>query len=156
MKTLRTIMKILSVLLCLLCLSLSVAADRTPDRDDDITTILLQLERSKFSAHQQKDTASLNALFDDGLMCVDQNGVLLTKADLLAALHNSRQAVDKIAPESMIVKVFATVAIVIGIYDETGLQDGHAFHQRCRFIDTWTWKRGKCVCISATATSAIS
>jgi Domain of unknown function (DUF4440) len=156
MKTLCTITKIFSILLCLLCLSSSFAADRAPDRDDDITTLMLQLERSKFSAEQQKDTASLTALFDDGLMWVDQNGILLTKAALLAALHDSHQTVDKIAPESMTVKIFATAAIVIGIYDETGLQDGHAFHRRCRFIDTWAWKKGKWVCIAATATSAIS
>lgn len=140
----------------LLLLSLSFAAARPPDREEDVTTIMVGLERSKFSAQQQKDTAVLNALFDDGLMWVDQNGILLTKAAYLSALRDARQTVYKIAPESMTVKVFANAATVIGIYDETGREGGHTFHRRCRFIDTWAWKKGKWVCIAVTATPVIS
>jgi len=142
------------ILPCLLCASLSLAA--APNRDEDVATTLVGLERSKFSAQQQKDTAGLNSIFDDGLMWVDQKGTLLTKAAYLVALHDARQTVSRIAPETMTVKVFASVAIVIGIYDETGLDGSHAFHRRCRFIDTWTWKKGKWVCIAATSTSTIS
>jgi hypothetical protein len=56
----------------------------------------------------------------------------------------------------MTVKVFVNAATVIGIYDETGREGGHTFHRRCRFIDTWAWKKGKWVCIAVTATPVIS
>lgn len=156
MNTLFAPARTCALLLIVLSLSLSFAGNRTPDRDGDLSPTLIALERSKFSAQQQRDTASLNALLDEGLMWVDQYGSLSTKAAYLAALHNVRQTVDKITPQSMTVRTFATVAIVIGIYDETGVQDGHAFHRRCRFVDTWAWKKGKWVCIAATATSTIS
>jgi hypothetical protein len=151
----RTSSKICALLL-LAFLPSSFAANRAPDRNEDIATILLGLERSRFSAQQQKDTASLNAILDEGLLWVDQDGSLLTKAALLARLHDAHHTVVKILPETITVRTFATVAMVIGIYDETSLEDGHVFHRRCRFIDTWAWKKGKWVCIAATATSTIS
>jgi len=156
MNTLLAPTRICALLIGLLCASQLFAANSAPDRDEDIITTLVGLERSKFSAQQQKDTASLNALLDEGLMWVDQNGMLLTKAAYLASLHDAHHTINKIVPDSMTVRVSATVAIVIGIYDETGLEDGHAFHRRCRFIDTWARKKGKWVCVASAATSTIS
>src|SRR5689334_22618222 len=87
-----------SVLFCLLYPSLSFAADQAPGPDEDIAAILIGLERSKFSALQQQDMASLDALFDERLMWVNQNGTLLTKAAYLSALHNAHRTVAKVAP----------------------------------------------------------
>lgn len=98
MRTPRAVAAISAVLLFLFCASPPFAAPRASNRDEDITTTLIGLERSKFSAQQQEDTAVLNALFDDGLMWVDQNGVLSTKAAYLSALRDARQTVYKIAP----------------------------------------------------------
>jgi hypothetical protein len=154
MKTKRTVTQIRPLLLFLLFAPLLFSNGIAADRDEDVATTILSLERSKFAAQQQKDIVALDILLDDAFMWVDPNGAALTKAAYLAAVHDDRQTSPRIAPQSMMVKVFAPVAIVVGIYNETGLESGRVVHLRCRFIDTWTWKRGKWVCIAATASPA--
>lgn len=144
------------VLLCILCAARGRASDQSANRNSDIASVLLSLERSKFSALQQADTAVLNAIFDDALMLVDSNGDLSAKAGYLEALRSSGTHLLRVVPESMTVKVFTGMAIVVGIYNETEMKAGHITHRRCRFIDTWQFKDGKWVCIAATATSAIA
>lgn len=144
------------ILLCILCVSSGRASDQASERDSDIAFVLLSLERSKFRALQQADTDVLNAIFDDALMLVDSNGELSAKAAYLEALRNSATIPLHVVPESMTAKAFGSMAIVVGIYNETEMKAGHPIHRRCRFIDTWQFKNGKWVCIAATATSAIS
>lgn len=141
------------VLLCILCGGRTRASDQAADLNSDVAPLLLSLERSKFRALQQADTAVLNAIFDDGLMMVDSNGGLSAKTSYLEAVHNSATNSLHIVPESMTVKAFGGLAIVVGIYNESGMKAGHATHRRYRFIDTWQFKNGKWVCIAATATS---
>lgn len=144
------------VLLCIPCGVRGRASDQPAGRNSDIAPVLLSLERSKFRALEQADTAVLNAIFDDALMLVDSNGGLSAKSGYLEALHNSRTHLLRVVPESMTVRVFGSLAIVVGIYDETEMKAGHATHRRCRFIDTWQFKNGRWVCIAATATSTIA
>ena len=125
-----------------------------PDRDSDLSSVLLSLERSKFAALAQKDTRVLSAIFDDALLLVDFNGDLFTKAAYLESVMNSSPAQLKIVPESMTVKIFGRLALVVGTYDESGIKSGHHFHHRCRFVDTWQFNDGKWICIASTATSA--
>lgn len=143
------------VLLYILCV-VPGRSDQVANRDSDIAPVLLSLERSKFRALEQADIAVLNAIFDDALMLVDSNGGLSAKAGYLEALHHSGTNLLRVVPESMTVKVFGSMALVVGIYNETGTKAGHATHRRCRFIDTWQFKNGRWVCIAATATSTIA
>jgi len=132
------------------------SAAPSTDRNSDIAAILLSLERSKFHAQQQKDTTALNAIFDEGLMWVSPDGELSTEAHYLESLHDSATNQLRMIPGSLSVKVFDRIAIVVGIYEERGLNAGRPYRRRCRFIDTWTYKSGKWVCIAAATTSAIS
>ena len=147
--------KVGTVLLFVICGTLVAGA--SPNNDSrDVEVILLHLERLKFDAQQRKDTAAFGTMLDDALLWVEPNGALRTKAAYLAGLHDPTRQLQRISPESMTVKVFAAVAIVVGIYDDKGVKVGRAYHQRCRFIDTWAFKKGEWVCIPATATPAIS
>lgn len=132
------------------------ASARSTDRNSDIAAILLSLERSKFHPQPQKDTTALNPIFDDGLMWVSQDRELSAKAKYLESLHDSATNQLRIVPESLAVKVFDRIAVVVGIYEERGLTAGRPYRRHCRFIDTWTYKGGKWVCIAAAATSTIS
>ena len=147
-------MRFWMILLCTLCATQAVAA-AAGDRDSDVAATVRSLERSKFDAQQNKDAAVLNAIFDDGLMWVDQDGALSTKAGFLEGLRNSSSTQLRIVPDALAVTVFDGIAVVVGIYDETGMRTGRPYHRRCRFIDSWAFKRGKWMCIAATATSTI-
>ena len=143
--------------ICILLLP-TLGATQSPgtdssDRSMDIAATVLSLERSKFDAQQHRDTGILNAVFDEGLMWVSQDGELSGKANYLESLHNSATNQLRMIPETLGVKVFGRIAVVVGIYEERGLNAGRPYRRRCRFIDTWTYKGRKWVCIAAAAST---
>ena len=125
------------------------------DRDTDVAIALRTLERLKFEAQQSKDNAALNVMLDDAAMLADPDGTLRTKSEYLAGLRPFDATVQRISPESITVIVFEQTAIVVGVYQEKGIEANHQFHRRCRFIDTWAFKKGRWVCIASTATSTV-
>ena len=150
----RGLIKTTTILLVFGCTSLFLIASAVSDRDSDVATRIRSLEALRFEAQQQRNLAALDALFDEGVMWVDANGVLSTKAGYLETLHDSSSG--RIRVESMTIKVSGQMAIVVGIYNQSGIKNNRPYRQRCRFIDTWTFKRDKWVLIAATATSTIA
>jgi len=126
------------------------------DRDTNVVITVKGLERLKFDAQAQKDSSALNAVLDDSVMLVEQDGMLRNKAEYLVRLRSSDVTVQQITPESITVKVFGGTAIALGIYAEKGIEGHRPYRRRCRFIDTWAFKKGKWVCIASTATSKIN
>ena len=125
------------------------------DHDANVTIALVTLERLKFEAQQSKDNAALNVMLDDAAMLADPDGTLRSKSEYLAGLRQSNATLQRISPESTTVIVFEQTAIVIGVYQEKGIEASHPYHRRCRFIDTWAFKKGRWLCIASTATSTV-
>ena len=149
-------MKVRMLLLCVLCAASLSGADSDTNDVTSVETALLRMEHLKFEAQRHKDSGALDAMLDDAILWVNRNGTLSTKAAYLAGVRDPSIQILRMVPDSMTVKVFEGTAIVAGIYDERGLKNAHSYHQRARFIDTWTFKKGTWVCIAATATSAIT
>lgn len=147
-------MKLCSILFLLLCTTAPIFADKVPQRESDTANAVRSIEQLKFDAQLRKNAATLDAMLDDGLMWVDEGGMLFTKSSYLESLHGSGSTQLRI--ETMKVKVYDRMAIVVGIYEETGVKAGQPYHRHCRFIDTWAFKNSKWVLIAATATSTIS
>jgi len=146
-------MKLCSILFLILCTTAPIFGDKAPERVDTATA-LRSLEELKFDSQLHKKAASLDAMLDDGLMSVDEGGMLFTKTSYLESLHDSSPTQLRI--ETMKVKLYDRMAIVVGIYEETGVKAGEPYHRHCRFIDTWAFKNSKWILIAATATSMIS
>jgi hypothetical protein len=148
------IVKTTALALAILCAT--VAMISAQESSSAVPATIRELELARFDAQQRKDNRTLDAMLDNALVWVEPDGVQWTKADYLANLRSNDVNLLEIAPESISVRVFADIAIVVGIYHEKRVSDGRPFVLRARFIDTWTLKRGKWVCIAATATSTIS
>ena len=95
-------------------------------------------------------------MLDDAAMLVDPDGTLRSKAAYLADLRQSNADLQRISLESTTVFVFDHTAIVVGIYNEKGIDANRHSHRRCRFIDTWAFKNGRWVCIASTATPNVT
>jgi len=150
----RRLFKTITLALAILCATVAMVSAQ--ETSSDLPAKIRELELARFDAQQRKDNRTLDAMLDNALVWVEPDGVQWTKADYLANLHSNDGTILEIAPESISVRVFAGIAIAVGIYHERAVNDGRPFVQRARFIDTWTFKRGKWVCIAATATSTIS
>ena len=78
-----------------------------------------------------------------------------SKADLLASVHATNSPEQQVAPESMHVHVFGTVAIASGVMRVKGVENGKSYTRREQFVDTWLFKAGKWVCIATDATPVV-
>ena len=140
--------------LCMMGAGSTLVVGQT-DHDTNVAVALRTLERLKFEAQQSRDNSSLNAMLDDAAMLADQDGTLRTKSEYLAGLQQTETTLQRILPESITVLVFGQTAIVVGTYQEKGIEANHPYHRRCRFIDTWAFKNSRWVCIASTATSTV-
>lgn len=131
------------------------AAGLTMGQDGGQASDLRALEQGKFAALARHDKAALDGMLDDALIGVDLDGSVRGKLDYLAN-QDARVQLRQMAVTAISVQVSGEVAVVVGIYEEKGLKSGRPYRQRCRFIDTWEWKKGKWVCIGAAVTPVIS
>jgi len=138
--------------ICLLIL-VGVAWKALPAQDADeggARSKILALEHAWNQAEPAKDLKALDAIFDNGLIYVDFDGTLMTKADFLSRVRAGR--LQQVVTQSMAVELFGNTAIVTGTYQSSELLHGKRLLRRGRFVDTWVSKGNSWVCIAAQAT----
>jgi hypothetical protein len=122
------------------------------DADDpDIKSRIIALERlSRVQAWKARDIKTLGKLLDDDFLCVNREGKLQTKSDLLAFVQ-SADIVEYLA-DKIVVTTHRDTAIATGIYQIRGLIGGKPYLERGRFVDTWLLKNHQWVTIATLAT----
>jgi hypothetical protein len=117
----------------------------------DIEGKLLALERvGKFQATQLKDLKMLNEVLDENFVLVDQDGVQMSKAQVLAYVQMATSL--RYLTSNMTARLHGRTAIVTGTYHLDGVVAGKSIERRGRFIDTWLEKEGKWVAIASLST----
>lgn len=142
----------LPFLLFLLSATTSFAPAQTDSSD---ATRVLALEHAWNQAEQRKDTKALEALFDNALVYVDYAGSLRTKAEFLAQVKAADSQVQQEITESMSAHAFGNTIIVTGIYVVKGAGKGKPYVRRGRFVDTWSLRTGRWLCVSSQATPVL-
>ena len=138
----------------LLTILLGIFASHGAAQDGDHRDIegkLLALERvGKLQAIQLKDLRMLDEVLDENFVLVDQDGMQLNKAQVLAYVQKAT-SLQYLASE-MTVRLHGHTAIVTGAYRLSGVLAGRRIEQRGRFIDTWIEKEGKWVALASLST----
>jgi len=122
---------------------------------DDAATVskIVALEKAWNQAYKLRDTKAVDALLDDGIVLVNDDGSLLSKGAFLAVIRDSKQSdEEQVTPESISVHIIGGVAIATGIFRAKGVEGGKPYVRRNRFADTWVNHNGAWVCVSASAT----
>ena len=140
----------LSVIAFIYALASLVCAQAIPDSDP--RSKLFALEHVWSQAVQTRDTKALDAIFDNSLVYVEDNGRIKTKAEFLLNVRNDAANPNQVTTEAMSAYLWNDAAIVTGIYHYKGVQDGKPYHRRGRFIDTWIYKNGSWVCVASQST----
>jgi ketosteroid isomerase-like protein len=124
--------------------------------DSDTKSKIAALEGAWNQAYKSGDAKALDALLDSGIVLVNDDGSVQTKAEFLASVKpSSTQASfqeQQVAPESMSVHVFGNTAIATGIFRAKGVEGKKSYVRRERFIDTWIYKDAHWVCVATDAT----
>lgn len=120
---------------------------------------IVALEQSWNQAYKSGDTKALDAILDDGIVLVNDDGSVQSKEEFLASVKSSTPQPtaqqQQVAPESFSVHVFGNVAIATGVMRVKGVEGGKPYTRRERFVDTWLLKKGTWVCVGTDATPVL-
>ena len=118
--------------------------------DSDVEAKILATEHMWGQAYVSKDPKALERILDDAFVNVDSDGILQTKAEVVAEVRTS--TVVQFLTESMVVHLHGNTALVTGIFQLKGVDRGKPYAQRERFVDTWFHKNGQWVSIAGVVT----
>lgn len=138
------------VIACLCCISAVNAV--APEDEAAARAQVLALEKAWNQAYKAGDSKALDAILDNSLVLVEDDGSLKTKSEFLGSVKSSNVNQEQVAPESLTVRVFGDTAIAIGVIAVKETKGGKSVVHRERFIDTWIKKNGSWICIATDAT----
>ena len=120
---------------------------------------IVALEQLWNQAYKSGDTKALDSILDDAIVLVNDDGSVQTKAEFLASVKSAAPQTtaqqQQVAPESLNVHVYGTVAIATGVMRVKGVEGGKPYTRRERFVDTWLLKGGTWVCVGTDATPVL-
>jgi hypothetical protein len=115
-------------------------------------TKVLALEHAWNQAEAMKDTAALDALFDNSLVYIDFDGTLRTKSEFLARVKSPSSQPQQEITESMTAHGFRGSVVVTGVYVAKGVDKGKPYVRRGRFVDTWILQEKGWLCVASQST----
>ncbi len=137
-------------IILILALTVSVSAQ---DDSANVSSKIVAMEKAWNQAFKLRDTKAIDALLDDDIVLVNDDGSLQSKSAFLKIVRDSKSSdEEQVTPESINVRVVGDVAIATGVFSTKGAQNGKPFVRRDRFADTWIKRGNGWVCVSASAT----
>jgi ketosteroid isomerase-like protein len=113
---------------------------------------IVALEKLWNQAYKSGDTKALDAILDDSIVLINDDGSQQSKKEFLASVKATNAQEQQVAPELLKVTVHGEVAIASGVLRVKGVEGGKAYTRRERFVDTWLHKGDSWVCIATDAT----
>jgi len=147
-------MRLTRFLLAFVC-STAAFVSAKDDAGSAVQSKIIALEKAWNQAYKGGDIRALDALLDDQIVLINDDGTVQTKADFLAGVKPSKSQEQQVAPESMSVRVFRNTAIATGVFRAKGVEAGKPYVRRERFVDTWIYTDGKWVCVASDATPVL-
>lgn len=128
------------------------------DTEAAVKSKIIALEQLWNQAYKSGDTKALDSILDDGIVLVNDDGSVQTKAVFLTTVKapapGSGQQ-QQVSPESLSVHTYGNVAIATGVMRVKGEENGKPYTRRERFVDTWIFKHGNWVCVGTDATPIV-
>jgi len=129
------------------------------DVEADAKAKIVALEQLWNQAYKSGDTKALDAILDNAIVLVNDDGSVQTKTEFLAGVKTSLSQPgaqqQQVAPESLNVRVLGGTAIATGVMRVKGVEGGKPYLRRERFVDTWLYKGGTWICIGTEATPVL-
>jgi ketosteroid isomerase-like protein len=140
---------------CLLTVALALVVTVSAQDDSETVAVsrIIALEKAWNQAFKERDLRAIDELLDDRVVLINDDGSLQSKGVFIAGVRESKASEEQqVTPESISVRFFAGVGVATGVFRATGIDRGKRYVRRNRFVDTWSNKNGKWVCVSASAT----
>lgn len=147
----------LSALLMIVVCGTALFVRAQDNSDSGVRSKIVALEKAWNQAYKAKDTRALDAILDNEIVLINDDGSTQSKAEFLASVKssNNNSQEQQVSPESMSVHVFGNTAIATGVFRAKGIEGGKSYVRRERFVDTWMYKNGNWVCVATNATPVV-
>jgi len=86
------------------------------------------------------------------MVYIEIDGTLMDRTEYLASVASRSVHAEQISCESMKVHLYGPIAVVSGVYRESGAKDGKPYTHRERFTDTWVLRGGNWLCVASQST----
>jgi ketosteroid isomerase-like protein len=116
---------------------------------------IIALEKLWNQAYKSGDSKALDAILDDSIVLINDDGSVQSKKEFLASIKATNAQEQQVAPEFLKVYVHGDVAVATGVLRVKGVEGGKPYTRRERFVDTWLHKGGNWVCIATNATPVV-
>jgi ketosteroid isomerase-like protein len=130
----------------------SILAGAQENSSASVEGKIVALEKLWNQAYKSGDTKALDAILDDSIVLINDDGSQQTKKEFLASVKATNAQEQQVAPELLKVTVHGEVAIASGVLRVKGVEGGKSYTRRERFVDTWLHKGGSWVCVATNAT----
>jgi ketosteroid isomerase-like protein len=140
------------LLACLVLLALAVGISPAQESTAAIEGKIVALEKLWNQAYKSGDSKALDAILDDSIVLINDDGSMQTKKEFLASVKATNAQEQQVAPEALKVHVHGDVAIATGVMRVKGNEGAKSYVRPERFVDTWLRKNGNWVCIATDAT----
>jgi ketosteroid isomerase-like protein len=120
--------------------------------DASVQGKITALEKLWNQAYKSGDIKALDALLDDSVVLINDDGSVQSKGQFLASVKAPNAQEQQVAPEFLKVYVHGDVAIATGVMRVKGVQKGKVYVRREGFVDTWLRRGSTWVCIATDAT----
>jgi len=142
--------KLFSVLLLLLSVPQAYPQKAGPTQVDESRILTLELAWNQ--AVQGRDAKALEMLIAPEMVYVEYDGTLMNRSEYPANVASRAWHAEQILCESMKVYLYGPIAVVSGVYRETGAKSGKPYLHRERFTDTWVLRGGRWLCVASQST----
>jgi ketosteroid isomerase-like protein len=135
--------------------AMSLLAGAQENTDAAVQGKVTALEKLWNQAYKSGDTKALDAILDDSIVLINDDGSVQSKKEFLESVKATNAQEQQVAPEFLKVHVHGEVAVATGVLRVKGVEGGKPYTRRERFVDTWLHKSGNWVCIATNATPIV-
>jgi ketosteroid isomerase-like protein len=131
-----------------LCSAVGVGAQRVKSDQDT----LMQLERDWDAAFHRNDAKFIASILADDFIATYDNGVRADKAMELELAANFNQQIDASSIDEFTIHIYGDVAVVWFTLRLIGPMQGKPVQMTYRYMDVWTYRDGKWLCVASQST----
>ncbi len=103
----------------------------------DIENEVLETERRWTQAFLESDVETLAALMDETYQQVQADGSVSSKEQVLASFAGGQRNWERVESDEHLVKLYGSVAVVIGRWRVKGSSHGERFDYAARFVSVY-------------------
>jgi len=131
-----------------LCSAVGLGAQRVKSDQDT----LIQLERDWDAAFHRNDAKFIASILADDFIATYDNGVRADKAKELDLAANFNQQIDASSLDEFTIHIYRDVAVVWFTLRLIGPMQGKPVEMTYRYMDVWTYRDGKWLCVASQST----